>query len=457
MKMEPKICTISAQEFPESTGASSSSLHSVFLNWGHLKTRKGNSMSRQIAAIVVIFICAAVAWSILGTTIFTRTYSFDEALKGRVASIWGAPHVQKPPTATTTKEVARKVEAIENGKTVIRTEKDYVIKPLTLEGSHLTVGLDLEHRQKGLLWYSTYKVAFTGNYLLKNSTDEETADVLMMLPTTQASYDEVVFTVDGEAVPFVNEKSSLRGTVRIARGHTAVLVVRYRSQGLDSWRYHFGDDVAQVKNFQLKMTTNFKDIDFPDNTLSPAHKKETKTGWELTWESKNLLSGFQIGMTLPEKLQPGPLAGRISYFAPVSLLFFFFLMFIITTLRKIELHPMNYFFLACAFFSFHLLLAYLVDHISIHAAFIVCSVVSLGLVISYLRLVVGMRFAAVEAGLTQLIYLVLFSYAFFFKGFSGLAVTIGSIITLFVVMQITGRIRWSEKFATRSPVRAQES
>ena len=63
---------------------------------------------------------------------------------------------------------------------------------------------------------------------------------------------------------------------------------------------------------------------------------------------------------------------------------------------------------------------------------------SISLVITYLRLVVGIRFAAVEAGLAQFIYLVLFSYAFFFKGFSGLAVTIGSIITLFVVMQLTG-------------------
>jgi inner membrane protein involved in colicin E2 resistance len=223
--------------------------------------------------------------------------------------------------------------------------------------------------------------------------------------------------------------------------------VKYRSQGLESWRYHFGGEVAQVRNFQLKMTTNFRDIDFPDNTLAPAVKTETDNGWELTWESKNLLSGFQIGMILPEKLQPGPLAGRISYFAPVSLLFFFFLMFIITTIRGIDLHPMNYFFLACAFFAFHLLLAYLVDHISIHVAFVVCSLVSLGLVISYLRLVVGLRFAAVEAGLAQLIYLVLFSYAFFFKGFSGLAVTIGSIITLFIVMQLTARIRWSENFA----------
>jgi hypothetical protein len=63
--------------------------------------------------------------------------------------------------------------------------------------------------------------------------------------------------------------------------------------------------------------------------------------------------------------------------------------------------------------------------------------------------VVGIRFAAVEAGIAQLIYLVLFSYAFFFKGFTGLAVTIGSIVTLFVVMQMTGRIKWADKFPTK--------
>ena len=153
---------------------------------------------------------------------------------------------------------------------------------------------------------------------------------------------------------------------------------------------------------------------------------------------------------MPEELQPGPLAGEISYAAPVSLFFFFFLMFIITALRDIDLHPMNYFFLATAFFAFHLLLAYLVDHISILAAMAISSLVSVLLVVSYLRLVVGMRFAALEAGTAQLIYLVLFSYAFFWRGFTGLSITIIAIITLFVVMQVTGRIRWSERFAARS-------
>ncbi len=135
----------------------------------------------------------------------------------------------------------------------------------------------------------------------------------------------------------------------------------------------------------------------------------------------------------------------------MSLFFFFFLVFIITTIRGVDIHPLNYFFLAAAFFAFHLLMAYLVDHVSIHASFVISAIVSLALVVSYMSLVSGPRFALLECGLAQLVYLVLFSYAFFFKGYTGLTVTIGSIVTLFVVMQMTGRINWSERFARTPP------
>src|SRR6185312_15897871 len=267
---------------------------------------------------------------------------------------------------------------------------------------------------------------------------------------SQAIYDDLVFTVDDVPLTVSNEKSSASGTTKLAAGKSALLKVGYHSQGLNEWRYSFGSaEISQVRDFTLNMKTNFKDIDFPDNTISPSQKHESSNGWELTWSYKNLLSGYQIAMVMPEKLQPGPLAGKISFFAPVSLFFFFFLMFIITTMRGIDLHPMNYFFLATAFFAFHLLLAYLVDHVSIHAAFAIASVVSVFLVVSYLRLVIGMQFASREAAIAQFVYLVLFSYAFFLKGFTGLAITIGSVTTLFVVMQVTGRIRWTDKFAVK--------
>jgi inner membrane protein involved in colicin E2 resistance len=117
------------------------------------------------------------------------------------------------------------------------------------------------------------------------------------------------------------------------------------------------------------------------------------------------------------------------------------------------MHPMNYFFLAAAFFAFHLLNAYLVDHININAAFLLSSAVSIALVTTYLRLVTGSRFAFREAALGQFVYLVLFSYAFFFRGFTGLAITIGAIATLFIAMQATGRIRWSERFTKETVAR----
>jgi hypothetical protein len=352
-----------------------------------------------------------------------------------------------PPKALYDEIVPRKVESVEDGKKIVRLVEDSVTRSLPLQSSRIRVGLDLEHRQKGLLWYSTYKVAFSGSYRFRNDTGKD-RDVTFALsfPAAQAIYDDLVFTVDGTPVEIRNEKTAASGTATVAAGKTAELNVAYRSQGLESWRYSFGSEVSQVRDYLLAMTTNFKEVDFPDSTLSPTFKREIAGGWELTWEYKNLVSGFEIGITMPEKLQPGPLAGRMSFFAPVCLFFFFFLMLIITTMRGIDLHPMNYFFLAAAFFAFHLLMAYLVDHISIHAAFAISALVSVFLVISYLRLVVGMRFAAVEAGITQLIYLVLFSYAFFFKGFTGLVITIGSILTLFVVMQMTGRVKWAEKF-----------
>jgi len=170
----------------------------------------------------------------------------------------------------------------------------------------------------------------------------------------------------------------------------------------------------------------------------------------LNWEFRRLVSGVNIAIAMPEKLQPGPLASQIAAFAPVSLFFFIVVLLTIGVVKGVELHPMHFFFLAAAFFAFHLLFSYLADQLSIHAAFLISAIVSLALVTSYLRVVFGARFAFFAAGAAQLLYLVLFSYAFFFKGLSGLAITVGAIVTLFVLMQATAKTRWNEVFALRA-------
>jgi len=405
---------------------------------------------RQILALASIFVCTSIAWMILGATIFSRTYGSNEQLQGHVASTWGTSQQQSPPTAAYFLNEVENSTTVENAKVVVHSHTVHRQVFLPVEASRIRVNFHLTPRQKGLLWYSTYAVDFGADYTFRNNTAEtQTIDFRLKFPAQKAIYDGLQMKVNDQVVALITDDKGTVGQATVAPGQTASLHVAYRSQGLDSWRYDLGDGVAQARDFMLTMQTNFRDIDFADDTLSPTSKQLIPGGWQLTWQYSNLVSGFQIGMSMPAKLQPGPLAGEISYAAPVSLFFFFFLMFVITTLRNIDLHPVNYFFLATAFFAFHLLLAYLVDHISIHAAMILASVVSVGLVVSYLRLVVGLRFAALEAGTAQLIYLVLFSYAFFWKGFTGLAITIIAIVTLFVVMQVTGRIRWSERFAAR--------
>jgi inner membrane protein involved in colicin E2 resistance len=402
-------------------------------------------MLKRIAAITFIFLCTTFAWAVLGSTIYYRSSVPAEALRDSVSNTWGVPQEQKPPTASFTERVERMEKVTEDGKPVERLTQVDVTVPLPLESSKIDVDLQLEHRQKGLLWFSTYTVAFQGMYRFRNTTGRpQLINFGFPYPASQATYDGVVFTING--VPALGPAESVFGSKQMAPDETVEIAVGYRSQGLDRWTYNFQGQPAHIRDFDLNMTTNFAAIDFPENTLSPVKREETPEGWKLNWNYSNLVTSYAIAMEMPHRLQPGPLAGQISYFAPVSLFFFFFLMFIITTVRNIDLHPMNYFFLAAAFFAFHLLLAYLVDHVSVHASFVICSLVSIFLVVSYLRLVVNMRFALIEAAGTQFVYLVLFSYAFFFQGFTGLAITVGAIITLYVVMQLTGRVNWGEKF-----------
>ena len=409
-------------------------------------------MLKRILAIIAIFACTCVAWMILGTSIYLRTENAGSELSSRVASTWGTAQEQHPPVASYVTKVTKTVETEENGKKIKKTETHDVSNVVPLDSSQIVADLHIDYRQKGLLWFSTYRVGFAGNYTFQNPTgQEESFTIRLPLPSKQAVYDGMEISLDRQVLPldFSGAEAAAHGVLK--PNATGAVRIAYRSQGQDNWIYKFssGDEVARVKDLHLLVKTDFGGFDFPENSLSPTEKRQTSEGWELQWDYQNLVSGFNIALRMPQKLQPGPLVGRISYFAPVPLFFFFFLVFILSTLRGIDLHPMNYFFLACAFFAFHLLLAYLCDHVSIHAGFVISSVASILLVVTYLRLVVNLRFAVVEAGLSQLIYLVLFSYAFFFEGFTGLAITIGAILTLFVVMQMTGRIQWTEKFARR--------
>ena len=423
----------------------------------------------RLIAILFIFCCSTVAWLVLGASVAQRTGTYDHMLDVEVTQLWGGRHVQVAPQVWI-REVEERTETIEeedeDGDTVTRVVTTEVERwrPLLLDSSDVAVKLDLEHRRKGLLWYDLYAVDYAARHTVTVSDIVEgPLRVSFKFPAPEAIYDGFSFVVAGQEGSASDLQSAVVVVVdSVSAGQVIPIEIGYRSRGLDTWAYAFGDQgVGQVRDFTLTMNTNFADIDFPAGTVSPVDRVAVAGGEgaaggvgatqseRLVWRFENLVTGKRIGVDLPNKLNPGPLTQRVTFFAPVSLLFFLTVMVILGITHGRNLHPMHYFFLSSAFFSFHLLLAYLVDHISVHLAFVIAAVVSMFLVFSYLRVVGDTRFALTQAGPAQLVYLVLFNYAFFFQGFTGLTITVGAVVTLFALMQLTAKVDWEQALRGR--------
>ena len=408
----------------------------------------------HLFAIAAIFIAASIGWVTLGGVMSSRSSSQSSELRAKVSDLWGQRQEQRAPTLTfehtTTKEVTR--TEIVKGETHTITEHVPVTQKqdVSVASTRVDVGLRLDQRLKGLVWYSLYDVAFRGAWSYVHE-EKEAGDlhVVFRFPDGQGMYDAFTFAVDGVPQDLRPNGGAVEAVVPVAPGQRVALAVSYKSRGLDQWTYAPTSGVASLKDFQLAMTTDFADIDFPAEAMSPSRRERSGDGWKLAWSFDRVVTGHTIGMAMPSKVQPGQLAAALSFSAPISLGFFFVILLALGRIRGLDLHPVNYVFLAAAFFSFHLLFAYTVDHLHIVPAFILSGATSVLLVVSYLRLAVSSRFAFVEAAGAQLVYLIGFSLAHFWEGYTGLAVTVLSVLTLFVLMQLTGKIRWGAPAAHR--------
>jgi hypothetical protein len=390
----------------------------------------------RLIAIAGIIVCTAVGWFILGTSVLVRSGVSLTHCGPEVTGGWGPVMIQPHPV------IYYNSPGSENGR-----------HPIQPSQSDVSVELRYEPKKKGLLWYRTYLVDFHGDYSIQNPTQiTQTIYVRFEFPASDASYSDFSFVIDGNAATGNNKTAEgITEAVTLAPGQSAKFTVAYKSRGTDRWGYTFGD-TTRIRNFRLAMTTDFAEFDFPAGTGSPTERARTSNGWHFVWSYPDVINAQAIAMGMPSVANPGPVASRMSFFAPVSLLFFFAVLVLMGMVWRISLHPMNYFFLAAGCFAFQLLFAYLVDLIPLALAFLISAAVSLALVSGYLFAAVGRRFAQLGA-VAQFAYMVLFSYSFFFEGLTGLTITIGAIITLALLMATTARVNWAEKFTSKGALR----
>jgi hypothetical protein len=385
----------------------------------------------RLFAIGVIVACTTAAWFMLAAALKVRTESTGDRLEAAVAGNLGNSMVQEHPglyyLSSTSANMKRHIQPVR---------------------SRVNVRLDYAPRNKGLIKYRAYDATFDGEYVIRNPTPiTQTIYIRFAFPARDSRYDKFTLSIGGKVTDRMPANGEITESVILEPGVEVPLKVTYESTGRDQWVYSFGN-TNRVRNFDLRMQTNFEDINMPAGTESPTDRAPTADGMNLAWEYSDVIGARSIGMDMPAVVNPGPVASRMTFFAPVSLLFFFAVLVIMGTVKQVNLHPVNYFFLAAGCFTFQLLFAYLVDLIPSMLAFVIAAIVSLLLVSGYLWRVAGIGFARIAA-IAQFAYMVLFSYSFFFPGLTGITITIGAILTLALLMAFTAKVDWNTIFVSR--------
>ena len=387
----------------------------------------------HLIASATIVGCTALAWFILATALSQRTQDSSETMSREVAGVWNPALEQKHP------EAWFETPNAPGGRATILPAS-----------SAVSVDLKFVPKQRGLFRHRTYDVAFKAEYVFVNPTRiPQTVYVSFPLPGGAEKLEGFEFRLGEEGGEPTRTGTALQAIVLPASGRVT-LYAGYLTRGTNHWIYAFPDK-RRIAGFVLEMRTDFMDISFPVGTGSPrdGDRQSDGNGWDLTWNYPDVLAVPSIGMEMPKLLNAGPVAARIAFFAPVSLVFFVTVLLLVGGLKGLLLHPMHVFFVSAGFFAFHLLFAYLVDLIPIYPSFAIATAVSLVLVCGYLKAVGGKALFKIALP-AQLAYLVLFSASFFFDGLTGITLTVCSVATLALLMAITAKVDWSSHFTKRA-------
>ena len=405
-------------------------------------------MIRRYVVLGVVWAGCTAAWMLLGATLLVRSGETSSALVDEVHQLWGPPLDQAAPGGQYTEQRPREERRTlydANGRpyeSTVQTMEDVALPSRWSPRRPASRSRSSTGRRGCSGSRPTPPTSRAATWCSTTPPWRATVTMSFPLPARGAIYDgfevlddqgqPIAAEVDGGAARWIAlPRAGGPPRLRRALPHARDLLVDVPA----GRRPELGHPrlLARALGATTAASTSRR------GASRPARAANEGQGWRGTWEFKSLVGSAPISLELPQKTNPGPLAARITFFAPVALLFYFFVVGLLAEGRGHRLHPLSWFLIGCAFFADHLLFAYLADHVPLWVALTLSSAVSILLAVTYAQWLVGWRFALREMGLAQLVYLVGFSLTFLLKGFTGLSITVGAILTLFMMMQVTGR------------------
>ena len=404
------------------------------------QTKQTSRIARYVG-LAIIFIAFSLAAVILGARVVIKHNQLTLSNEMGVSGRWGGAITQLPPVVTYLFEPER-------------YDKDgNVVKAAVIQrkmpASDIAVDLALSYRQRGQMQFPGYEVAFEASYIVENPFDES-LPVSFNFPIPQHSglLKDFIITVDGE--PYRGDQDFSDGVdwkKNLAQGDRHTINIAYTSRGMGDWSYGLSNYQGDISLFKLHLKSNFADIDYPEGSMVPTLMSvdETSDSAELAWEFSNLVSGQNIGVTIPRPLNVGKATSGILFFVPFALLFFLGLILLLTSVRGVSLHPMHFLFITGGFFVFHILMSYLVVLVPLVWAFVISLAASCLMTMGYAALIRKGWVVVFSTGLGILLFQLGFSLAQFFPNIRGLIIALIIIAGLGLAMGFTARVDWKGK------------
>ena len=228
----------------------------------------------RLLAIGFIYVCAALAWGVLGGSLVARTGSSIRRLSREVALLWGGKHVQWRPRP-----------GLERPRTRHRTDPGARrAGPRGHSRGDEGDGRARDHsprqqpRRRGTAPRSAPERTASGTtptpcgseaaWRVHNPTRSTGASIVKFaFPSPDAIYDGFVFTVGSAQRAAVTDLSQGvdSAVVDVPPGAEVPMEIAYTSRGLGDWTYAFArQGVARVRRTSgSQMKTDFEAIDFP--------------------------------------------------------------------------------------------------------------------------------------------------------------------------------------------------
>lgn len=367
--------------------------------------------------LTTLYLLCSCFWVALSCSLYYRQTNQDQYLRQAVAGLWGRELYQRGPSAQPAQQA-------------------------TLQSSKVDVKLHLEHRRKGLHYYATYTSDLKAVYqVAQTSSATEPLEFSLTLPSQGGMFSDFQVFINGQPCEFKLAENGVRLWLPQQASGVQQVEVQYRAQGCDNWWYDFTSKDWPSRNFDLCVETNFRDLNFLDGSVSPTSRTPLKgKGWSLHWKYDQLLSGAKVGISLPQKGNPGPRLIQVCLLAPVGLGLYLLILGTLGFHRGVRLDSLQLCFLAASFYSFHLLLVYLGDALGLELAIAISALIAGGIHLSYLERITDRTFARLWGAPTLTIYMVGFSTTLLFQAHRGLTVCLLLVFTLAALMHGTARI-----------------